>query len=99
MIDPVAFSVEHKHEQVVSYFDDETGLRAFIALHSTRRGPATGGVRLWHYERAQDALLDALRLSEAMSYKAALAGLPLGGGKAVILADGKERDAALRAAR
>ena len=45
MIDPVAFSVEHKHEQVVSYFDDETGLRAFIALHNTQRGPAVGGAR------------------------------------------------------
>ncbi|HEY7346729.1 MAG TPA: Glu/Leu/Phe/Val dehydrogenase dimerization domain-containing protein [Ktedonobacterales bacterium] len=99
MIDPVAFSVEHKHEQVVSYFDDETGLRAFIALHNTRRGPAVGGSRLWHYDSPQDALLDVLRLSEGMTYKAALAGLPLGGGKTVILADGNEQDASLRAAR
>lgn len=99
MIDPVAFSVEHKHEQVVSYFDDETGLRAFIALHNTRRGPAVGGARLWHYETAQDALLDVLRLSEGMTYKAALADLPLGGGKTVILADGREQDAAIRSAR
>lgn len=98
-MDPVAFSVEHKHEQVVSYFDDETGLRAFIALHNTRRGPAVGGARLWHYETAQDALLDVLRLSEGMTYKAALADLPLGGGKTVILADGKEQDASIRAAR
>ncbi len=99
MIDPVTFSVEHKHEQVVSYFDDETGLRAFIALHSTRRGPAVGGARLWRYESAQDALLDALRLAEGMTYKAALADLPLGGGKTVIVADGSEQDAAIRAAR
>ncbi len=98
-MDPVAFSVEHKHEQVVSYFDDETGLRAFIALHNTRRGPAVGGARLWHYDTPQDALLDVLRLSEGMTYKAALADLPLGGGKTVILADGKEQDAAVRAAR
>jgi leucine dehydrogenase len=99
MINPLVYSVEHKHEQVVSYFDDETGLRAFIALHSTRRGPAVGGARLWQYESAQDALLDVLRLSEGMTYKAALADLPLGGGKTVILADGKEQDAAIRAAR
>lgn len=98
-MDPVAFSVEHKHEQVVSYFDEETGLRAFIALHNTRRGPAVGGARLWHYDTAQDALLDVLRLSEGMTYKAALADLPLGGGKTVILADGNEQDAAIRAAR
>ena len=99
MIDPVAFSVEHQHEQVVSYFDHETGLRAFIALHNTSRGPGMGGTRLWHYENAQAALLDVLRLSEGMTYKAAVAGLPLGGGKTVILADGNEQDAAIRAAR
>jgi leucine dehydrogenase len=99
MIDPVAFSVEHKHEQVVSYFDPETGLRAFIALHNTSRGPGMGGTRLWHYDSPQAALLDVLRLSEGMTFKAAVAGLPLGGGKTVVLADGNEQDAAVRAAR
>jgi len=99
MIDPVAFSVEHKHEQVVSYFDPKTGLRAFIALHNTSRGPGMGGTRLWHYKSPQEALLDVLRLSEGMTFKAAVAGLPLGGGKTVILADGNEQDDAVRAAR
>src|SRR5579859_3874002 len=99
MGDPIAFSVEHKHEQVVSYFDEETGLRAFIALHNTRRGPGLGGIRLWRYESAQAALLDVLRLSEGMTYKAAVAGLHFGGGKTVILADGQEQNPALRAVR
>jgi leucine dehydrogenase len=99
MIDPVAFSVEHKHEEVVSFFDPKTGLRAFIALHNTSRGPGMGGTRLWRYESAQAALLDVLRLSEGMTYKAAVAGLPFGGGKTVVLADGAEQDSATRAAR
>lgn len=76
-MDSIAFSVEHQHEQIISYFDNETGLRAFLALHSTRRGPASGGTRIWHYSSTQEALLDALRLSEGMTYKAALAGLRL----------------------
>jgi len=99
MIDPIAFSVEHKHEQVESIFDRETGLRACIAIHNTKRGPALGGARLWRYESAQAGLLDVLRLSEGMTYKAAVAGLPFGGGKTVILADGQEQDAVIRAAR
>ena len=75
------------HEQVVFCHDDESGLRAIIAIHSTRLGPAAGGVRMWSYESDDHALTDALRLSRAMSYKNALAGLPLGGGKSVIIGD------------
>jgi leucine dehydrogenase len=75
------------HERVVFVRDQASGLRALIALHSTRAGPASGGVRFWHYPSENDALLDVLRLSKGMSYKTVMAGLPLGGGKAVILAD------------
>lgn len=65
-----------------------SGLTAIIAIHSTALGPAAGGTRFWHYAAADEAITDALRLSRGMSYKNALAGLPMGGGKAVILADG-----------
>ena len=76
-----------EHELVQFVTDRESGLRAIIALHSTHLGPAAGGVRFWHYEQTGDAVEDVLRLSRGMSYKNAMAGLPLGGGKAVILAD------------
>jgi leucine dehydrogenase len=75
------------HEDVRFVTDDNCGLRAIIALHSTHLGPAGGGARFWHYANGEQALTDALRLSRGMSYKNAMAGLPLGGGKAVILAD------------
>lgn len=75
------------HEQVVFCRDVEAELRAIIAIHSTRLGPAAGGCRMWPYDSEADALTDVLRLSAAMSYKNALAGLPLGGGKSVIIAD------------
>ncbi len=75
------------HEALHFVTDEQSGLRAIIALHSTRLGPAAGGTRMWHYADDADALTDALRLSRGMSYKNAMAGLPLGGGKAVILAD------------
>ncbi|HUP67688.1 MAG TPA: Glu/Leu/Phe/Val dehydrogenase dimerization domain-containing protein [Sphingomicrobium sp.] len=78
------------HEEIHFITNDECGLRAIIALHSTHLGPAAGGCRLWHYANEGDALTDALRLSRGMSYKNAMAGLPLGGGKAVILA-GEDR--------
>jgi leucine dehydrogenase len=73
------------HEQVTHFFDETTGLRGIIAIHSTARGPAFGGCRAWFYDNDQLALQDALRLSRGMSYKNAVAGLPLGGGKAVII--------------
>lgn len=75
------------HEQIVVGNDDETGLRSIIAIHSTALGPGLGGTRFYPYASTEDALADVLRLSRAMSYKAACAGLDLGGGKAVIIGD------------
>jgi leucine dehydrogenase len=75
------------HEIVHFAATPEAGLRAIIAVHSSHRGPAVGGVRFWHYADPSEALTDVLRLSRGMSYKNAMADLPLGGGKAVILAD------------
>ena len=73
--------------EVVHFVDEpEHGLRAIIAIHSTHLGPAAGGARFWHYDDPSQALTDALRLSRGMSYKNAMAGLPLGGGKSVLLA-------------
>lgn len=74
------------HEAVHFVDQPRHGLRAIIAVHSTHLGPAAGGCRFWHYEEPSQALTDALRLSRGMSYKNAMAGLPFGGGKAVILA-------------
>ena len=79
-------SYDH-HESVHFYRDSATGLKAIIAVHNTRLGPATGGCRMFPYGSDEQALDDVLRLSRGMSLKSALAGLPLGGGKAVILAD------------
>ena len=76
-----------EHEDVHFVTNDECGLRAVIAVHSTHLGPAAGGCRFWHYAKDEEALVDALRLSRGMSYKNAMAGLPLGGGKSVILAN------------
>lgn len=75
------------HEQIHFITDEKCGLKAIIAVHSTHLGPAAGGARFWHYARDDDALTDALRLSRGMSYKNAMAGLPLGGGKSVLLAN------------
>ncbi|MGI5308941.1 Leu/Phe/Val dehydrogenase [Rheinheimera sp. WS51] len=78
------------HEQVVFCSDAKTGLKAIIAVHSTALGPAVGGCRLWDYASDEAALNDVLRLSRGMTYKNAMAGLPLGGGKSVILGDAKK---------
>ncbi|WP_414900410.1 Glu/Leu/Phe/Val family dehydrogenase [Sphingomonas flavalba] len=75
------------HEGVHLYHDPASGLNAVIAIHSTALGPAAGGIRFWHYAEPRAAIIDALRLSRGMSYKNAMAGLPFGGGKSVILAD------------
>src|ERR1700689_1940131 len=75
------------HEQVVFCQDAQTGLRAIIAIYSTALGPALGGTRFYPYASEEEALADVLRLSRAMAYKNALAGLDLGGGKAVIIGD------------
>ena len=74
------------HEEVVVRRGDRSGLYLVVAVHSTALGPALGGARLWPYHALGDAIADALRLSEAMTYKAAAAGLDLGGGKAVLCA-------------
>lgn len=82
---------EQEFEQLVFCQDRQSGLKALIAIHSTALGPALGGARMWHYDSEDDAVEDALRLARGMSYKAAVAGLPLGGGKSVIIGD-PERD-------
>lgn len=75
------------HEQVTLFHDRSTGLKAIVAIHDTTLGPAAGGCRMWAYDTDELALADALRLSKAMTWKNALAGLPLGGGKSVIVGD------------
>lgn len=87
------------HEEVVFCHDQETGLKAIIAVHDTTLGPSLGGTRLWDYASSAEALTDVLRLSRGMTYKSAMAGLPLGGGKAVIIGDAKtiKSDALFRA--
>ncbi len=77
------------HEQIVFCRNKEAGLRAIIAIHNTALGPALGGTRMWNYKSEEEALIDVLRLSRGMTYKAAVAGLNLGGGKAVIIGDSK----------
>ena len=86
MITPWGYADYDAHEALHLIDDRECGLRAIIAVHSTHLGPAAGGARFWHYADDSDALTDALRLSRGMSYKNAMAGLPLGGGKSVLLA-------------
>src|SRR5919107_6291937 len=81
------FDLGSEHEQVVFANDPATGLKAVIAIHSTALGPALGGTRFHAYASTADAVKDVLNLSRGMSYKAALAGLDLGGGKAVIIGD------------
>ena len=80
-----------EHEQVAFCHDSETGLRSIIAIHSTALGPALGGVRMRPYAAMADALEDCLRLARGMTYKAAAAGLELGGGKSVIIGDPEQR--------
>jgi len=77
------------HELVEVVREPKSGLTAIIAVHSSHLGPGAGGTRFWHYAEPKNAMRDALRLSRGMSYKNAMAGLPMGGGKAVILADDK----------
>ena len=79
----------NNHEQIVFCNDNETGLKAIVAIHNTILGPSLGGTRMWAYKNEMEALTDALRLSRGMTYKSAVAGLNLGGGKAVIIGDSK----------
>jgi leucine dehydrogenase len=81
---------ENNHEQIIFCQDKNTGLKAIIAIHNTKLGPALGGCRFYPYATEEDALFDVLRLSRGMSYKAAVAGLNLGGGKSVIIGDPKK---------
>ncbi|HEX6900853.1 MAG TPA: Glu/Leu/Phe/Val dehydrogenase dimerization domain-containing protein [Thermoanaerobaculia bacterium] len=82
--------VEMEHERVLFCSNPDVGLKAIIAVHSTTLGPGLGGVRMWPYKSTEEAFVDALRLSRGMTYKAAAAGLHLGGGKAVIIGDSKK---------
>lgn len=77
------------HEQIVFCNDPNVGLKAIVAIHNSALGPALGGTRMWNYQSEEEALIDVLRLSKGMTYKAAAAGLNLGGGKAVIIGDSK----------
>ena len=79
-----------QHEQVVFCHDHHSGLNAIIAIHNTNLGPALGGCRMWPYADSQEALTDVLRLSKGMTYKSAIARVPLGGGKAVIIGNARE---------
>jgi leucine dehydrogenase len=89
-VDPVFGQVSFdNHEQIVFCHDKDTGLKAIIGIHNTILGPALGGTRMWNYANEWEALNDVLRLSRGMTYKAAITGLNLGGGKAVIIGDSK----------
>lgn len=77
------------HEEVIFFQDKSCGLKAIIAIHDTTLGPALGGTRMWPYASEEEALVDVLRLSKGMTYKAAVSGLNLGGGKGVIIGDPK----------
>jgi len=90
---------EHDHEQVSFAYESSCGYRGIIAIHSTGLGPALGGTRFWNYGTDEEALVDCLRLARGMTYKAAVAGLNLGGGKSVILGDNRttRREALFRA--
>lgn len=87
------------YEQIIFCNDKEAGLKAIIAIHDTTLGPALGGCRIWNYDSEEEALIDAMRLAKGMTYKNAAAGLNIGGGKSVIIADPKKdkTEALLRA--
>ncbi len=89
-VDPVFGQASfNDHEQIVFCHDKDTGLKAIIGIHNTVLGPALGGTRMWKYANEWEALNDVLRLSRGMTYKSAISGLNLGGGKAVIIGDSK----------
>src|SRR5210317_307977 len=85
----VAQMSKYNHEQLLFCNDNATGLKAIIAVHNTTLGPALGGTRMWNYANEMEALNDVLRLSRGMTYKNAISGLNLGGGKAVIIGDSR----------
>ena len=86
-MDVIASPAFDDHEQVVFFFDRASGLKAIVALHDTTLGPAIGGCRMWPYASEAEAVTDVLRLAKGMTYKAAMARLPFGGGKTVIIGD------------
>jgi leucine dehydrogenase len=98
-MDIFAIMCGHDHEQLIFGQEPVSGYRGLIAIHSTSLGPALGGTRFWRYATERDAVIDALRLAKGMTYKAAVAGLSLGGGKSVVLApEGRpDREAIFRA--
>ncbi|MGL4533939.1 MAG: Glu/Leu/Phe/Val family dehydrogenase [Fusobacteriaceae bacterium] len=81
---------EFDHEQLIYFYDKTTGLKGITCIHDTTLGPALGGTRLWNYATEEEAVLDVLRLARGMTYKAACAGLNLGGGKTVLIGDPKK---------
>lgn len=87
---PFGLVAEMGHENVVFCHDEATGLKAIIAIHNTVLGPSLGGLRFWDYANEHEALVDVLRLSRGMTFKSALAGIHLGGGKAVIIGNAKK---------
>ena len=91
-LDLFALMAEGGHEQLVFWSEPDSGYRGILAIHDTTLGPALGGTRLWEYEDERAAVLDALRLSRGMTYKAAIAGLSIGGGKSVIWGDAGSAD-------
>src|SRR5437870_12869868 len=91
-LDLFSLLAEHEHEQVSVYYDPSTGYRGIIAIHSTVLGPASRGTRFWNYQTDRAALIGALRLARGMTYKAAVAGLNLGGGQSVISGNNKIRN-------
>src|SRR5690606_6355964 len=93
MIDATSNPAFDDHEEVLAVGDEALGFAGFIAIHNTVLGPAGGGCRIWTYAKIEDALTDALRLSRGMTYKNAMAELPMGGGKAVIYKMGVDRNA------
>jgi leucine dehydrogenase len=97
--DLFALLTEHQHEQVSLFYEPSSGYRGLIAIHDTTLGPALGGTRFWSYANDHEALNDVLRLARGMTYKAAVAGLNLGGGKSVLIGDNKttRREALFRA--
>ena len=78
------------HEQIAFFNDPYSGLKGIVAIHNTTLGPALGGCRMWNYKTEEEAIIDVLRLSKGMTYKASIAGLNLGGGKAVIIGNSKK---------
>ena len=91
-IHPIKNKYYDQHEKVFYFEEKKVGLKGFIAWHNTKQGPATGGTRLFSYKNKSEALIDVLKLSRAMTYKCAISGVPFGGGKAVIMANQKQKN-------